>query len=46
MTQIRTVNPATEETIASYDMISADMAFKKVEACHAAFLEWRKKNPC
>ncbi len=45
MTQrISTVNPATEETIATYDLISADTAFKKVEACHAAFLEWQKKT--
>lgn len=44
MTQISTVNPATEETIATYDLISADAAFKKVEACHAAFLKWQKKT--
>ncbi len=44
MTQITTVNPATEETIATYDLISADAAFKKVEACHAAFLKWQKKT--
>ena len=42
MTQITTINPATEETIASYDLTSADTAFKKIEACHAAFLEWQK----
>ena len=44
MTQISTINPATEETLATYDVISADAAFKKVEACHAAFLKWREKT--
>jgi succinate-semialdehyde dehydrogenase/glutarate-semialdehyde dehydrogenase len=44
MTQIITINPATDETIATYDLTSADTAFEKVEACHAAFLEWRKKT--
>lgn len=44
MTQIQTVNPATDETLTTYDLISADTAFEKVEACHAAFLEWQKKT--
>jgi succinate-semialdehyde dehydrogenase/glutarate-semialdehyde dehydrogenase len=44
MTQITTVNPATEETIATYDLTDTETAFKKIEACHAAFLEWRKKT--
>ncbi len=43
MTKITTINPATEAKIATYDLMSADTAFEKVEACHAAFLEWRDK---
>ena len=44
MTQITTINPATEETLANYNLISTDTAFEKVEACHLAFLEWKKKT--
>ena len=44
MSQIRTINPATEATINSYDLMSAEGAFAKVEACHAAFLKWQKKT--
>lgn len=44
MTQISTVNPATDKTITTYDLISADAAFKKVEAAHAAFQQWRQKS--
>lgn len=44
MNQITTTNPATDEKIATYDLMSADTAFKKLEGCHAAFLDWRKKS--
>ncbi len=44
MTQIQTVNPATDEPLATYDLMSADTAFDKVEASYAAFLEWKKKT--
>lgn len=44
MTKITTINPAAEEVIATYDVMSAAAAFEKVEACHAAFLDWRKKT--
>jgi len=44
MTKIKTINPATEAEIATYDLMSAHTAFEKVEACHAAFLEWRDKT--
>jgi succinate-semialdehyde dehydrogenase/glutarate-semialdehyde dehydrogenase len=44
MAQIKTVNPATEEEIASYDMMSEQEAFDTVEACHKAFLDWRGKS--
>jgi succinate-semialdehyde dehydrogenase / glutarate-semialdehyde dehydrogenase len=42
MSTITTVNPATEEEIQTYDMMSEDDAVARLEACHAAFLEWRE----
>lgn len=39
----KTINPATEETIATYNYISSDDAKKKVEDCHNAFLDWKLK---
>jgi succinate-semialdehyde dehydrogenase / glutarate-semialdehyde dehydrogenase len=42
MSTITTVNPATEEEIQTYDMMSEDEATARLEACHAAFLEWRE----
>ncbi|MEM5519508.1 NAD-dependent succinate-semialdehyde dehydrogenase [Sulfitobacter sp. AS59] len=42
MSKITTVNPATEEEIQTYDMMSEDEATARLEACHAAFLEWRE----
>lgn len=42
MTQITTINPATDATVATYDLMSAATAFEKVEAGQAAFLDWRK----
>ncbi|WP_090110217.1 NAD-dependent succinate-semialdehyde dehydrogenase [Limimaricola pyoseonensis] len=44
MSQITTINPATEETIAHYDTMSKAEAIETVEACHAAFLEWRETS--
>ena len=44
MTHISTTNPATDETIATYELMSADNAFKKIDAAHAAFLDWREKT--
>ena len=44
MTQITTTNPATDETLAHYDVMSEEAAFKKIEACHAAFTEWKTKS--
>jgi succinate-semialdehyde dehydrogenase/glutarate-semialdehyde dehydrogenase len=44
MSKIETMNPATEEAINSYPKMSQEKAFDAVEACHAAFLEWRKKS--
>ncbi|MDO6854627.1 NAD-dependent succinate-semialdehyde dehydrogenase [Cellulophaga lytica] len=39
----KTINPATEETIATYNYASSDDAKKKVEDCHNAFLDWKLK---
>ena len=44
MPQITTINPATEVKIASYDVMSEAEAIQKVEACHVAFLDWRRKT--
>lgn len=44
MTKITTINPANDEAIASYELMSPSTAFEKVEACHAAFLQWREKS--
>ena len=42
MSKITTINPATEEEIQSYDLMSEAEALQRVEACHEAHLEWRK----
>lgn len=39
---ITTLNPATEEEIESYTLMTEQEATDRIEACHAAFLEWRK----
>jgi succinate-semialdehyde dehydrogenase/glutarate-semialdehyde dehydrogenase len=44
MSKIATINPATDKALANYDLMSTSAAFEKVEACHAAFLQWREKN--
>lgn len=44
MAQICTINPATDTMIATYDLMSSEAAFDKVEQCHASFLNWRSKN--
>ena len=44
MTQITTNNPATEKDLASYNLMSAEAAVSKLEACHTAFLDWRHKS--
>ncbi len=44
MTQIATTNPATDESISRYDLMSTDRAFAMVEASHTAFLDWREKT--
>ncbi|KCZ58882.1 NAD-dependent succinate-semialdehyde dehydrogenase [Hyphomonas chukchiensis] len=41
MTQITTTNPATDETLTHYDVMSAEDSFRIVEASHAAFTDWK-----
>ena len=42
MSTITTINPATEKEIKSYDIMTEKEATDRLEACHAAFLQWRK----
>lgn len=41
MPSITTINPATGHDIQTYALMSEQDATHRVEACHAAFLEWR-----
>ncbi|WP_417434067.1 NAD-dependent succinate-semialdehyde dehydrogenase [Hoeflea sp.] len=41
MSTITTINPATEEEIHTYERMSETEAIDRLEACHAAFLDWR-----
>ena len=45
MSTITTVNPATEEQLHTYDVMSEHEATERLEACHAAFLQWRELTP-
>ncbi|MFX0545428.1 NAD-dependent succinate-semialdehyde dehydrogenase [Roseovarius sp. S1116L3] len=40
----QTINPTTGDPIQSYSHISNDAMTAKIEACHEAFLGWRKKS--
>jgi succinate-semialdehyde dehydrogenase/glutarate-semialdehyde dehydrogenase len=42
MSTITTINPATEQPIKTYELMSEAEATRRLEASHAAFLEWRK----
>jgi succinate-semialdehyde dehydrogenase/glutarate-semialdehyde dehydrogenase len=42
MSTITTINPATEQPIKTYELMSETEATRRLEASHAAFLEWRK----
>ncbi len=44
MSSITTVNPATGEDIETYEKLSQDAAFAKVDACHKAFTEWKLRS--
>lgn len=41
MSTISIINPATDAHIQSYDLMSEQEAASRIEACHAAFLDWR-----
>ncbi|GAA3895940.1 NAD-dependent succinate-semialdehyde dehydrogenase [Halomonas cibimaris] len=40
----QTINPATGEPIATYEMLSDEQALQAVRDSHQAFLEWRKTS--
>ena len=40
----QTINPATGETIATYELLSDDQALQALKDSHQAFLEWRKTS--
>ncbi|WP_189571913.1 NAD-dependent succinate-semialdehyde dehydrogenase [Marinobacter zhanjiangensis] len=42
MSTITTINPATEKAIQRYDVMTEKDATERLEACHAAFLQWRE----
>lgn len=44
MSNITTINPATEEPLETYGLMSKRQAFDAIEECHAAFLKWRHKT--
>jgi len=44
MTQIQTRNPATGEPLETYETMGESEVFAKIEAAHAAFLDWRTKS--
>ena len=46
MATITTINPATEEAIETYELMTESQATERLEACHAAFLEWRDLSHC
>ena len=42
--EIKTVNPADEKPITTYDLMDENQAFEAIEACHDAFDKWRLKS--
>ncbi len=42
MSTITTINPATEKAIQTYEIMTEKQATDRLEACHAAFLQWRE----
>ncbi|MEL6299676.1 MAG: NAD-dependent succinate-semialdehyde dehydrogenase [Pseudomonadota bacterium] len=41
---LKTINPATGETLKTYEYMSNDEANRVVDRCHEAFLAWRTKS--
>ncbi|AWW73917.1 succinate-semialdehyde dehydrogenase [Erythrobacter sp. KY5] len=44
MSSIKTINPATGETLEEYQQMSREEACAKVDACHEAFESWKLKS--
>ncbi len=44
MSDITTINPATDETVATYALMSRAQVTDIIEASHAAFRDWRVKS--
>lgn len=44
MSQITTINPATDEVITTYEMMSEAEAFEKITAAHSAFQDWKTRS--
>ncbi|MCL9685577.1 NAD-dependent succinate-semialdehyde dehydrogenase [Legionella maioricensis] len=42
--KIQTINPATEETLDSYECLSESLINKKIESGHEAYLSWKKTS--
>jgi len=41
---VTTINPATNDTLETYPVMSSDQWKAAVDACHAAFLDWRETS--
>ncbi|WP_397506379.1 NAD-dependent succinate-semialdehyde dehydrogenase [Qipengyuania sp. R86523] len=44
MSQIQTRNPATGEVLETYEVMSEQEVFAKIDNAHQAFLDWRSKS--
>ena len=44
MSQIQTRNPATGEVLETYEVMSEQEVFAKIDTAHEAFLDWRSKS--
>ncbi|MCD1590123.1 NAD-dependent succinate-semialdehyde dehydrogenase [Qipengyuania citrea] len=44
MSQIQTRNPATGEVLETYEVMSEQEVFAKIDNAHEAFLDWRSKS--
>lgn len=44
MSQIQTRNPATGEVLETYEVMSEQEVFAKIDSAHDAFLDWRSKS--
>jgi succinate-semialdehyde dehydrogenase/glutarate-semialdehyde dehydrogenase len=38
---VTTINPANEQTLNTYNLLSLQQAQSEVDQCHQAFLKWR-----